>query len=53
MENYFLGLLWLEEAPAAESLVFQNYDKNRDKKQAQQKLRTTDYYNNLRPPFSW
>lgn len=32
MENDFLGLSWLEEDFAAESSVFQNYDKNRDKK---------------------
>lgn len=48
MENYFLGPSCLEEDSAAESLVFQNYDKNR-KKQAQQKLHTADYYNNLGP----
>lgn len=32
MENYFLGMSCLEEDSAAESLVFQNYDKNRQKK---------------------
>lgn len=32
MENYFLGPSCLEEDSAGESLVFQNYDKNRQKK---------------------
>lgn len=32
MENDFLGQSRLEEDFAAESFVFQNYDKNRDKK---------------------
>lgn len=52
MKNYFLGLSRLEEDSAAESLVFQNYDKNRQKKQAWQKLslHTTDHINDLGPP---